>query len=588
MATGFRLHRPVVNPGVPDPVLKYFLARWAELCSPTTPVTVSAPSVSTRVAVRELYALERAKLQSARIRMDSSALGEEALVLIGNDPVIGTLDVATQVACGAEALRDSLSRGTESARGVDARDERADRTARGAWAQTARLCSVLLHMLEEAGYREAAIAAIEDQLDATGGNVLTRCQRMDPLLVCLASEALAGGFDGHFLARRAAVYQERTAEARAARFFSRLLHTDNDYDVYFRVRGAERSDHYATRTHEISVSTEPPATHDPAARQFMALDGALKLCVKVHAADELSAAAAGYRKVRDACAIAALWGGAVPAHPELRCLVRCPELQTERMVAVRSSATHYPVFPRHRMGELLDQALDDRRLTEAASLATSAATELVPDTRLLLLWMAAEHLVGDLGSERAADRVAGAFAPIIARRAPQRSVFAVSYRFGRLPGAQQRQLDAALLPAPSREAAREVERQDALLQALRADDAAVLDPLTEILKASDVVGYVRLNELRKGVAGAGWQAWRRARIEASHDRVRLQIQRLGRRRNLLIHSGSHVVDLECLRHLEFYLGQVFEAVLETKDTKDWEVETAFALERVLYDGETKK
>lgn len=34
--------------------------------------------------------------------------------------------------------------------------------------------------------------------------------------------------------------------------------------------------------------------------------------------------------------------------------------------------------------------------------------------------------------------------------------------------------------------------------------------------------------------------------------------------------------------------QVFEALLEMKATKEWEVETAFVLEKVLHDGESKK
>lgn len=575
---------PLIRTRVANPVANYILCRWSELCSPTSPLTVSAALLNAPVAVRELKELEEAKCANPRIEMCADLLIEETACLLNSDAVARRLGGALSVQASENAWKDYFLWG---------QDEAADRRRRlvrcGAIAQLlgAEHAATAVKMLEE--MIDAATGGehdppgqdnVEGGGDARNANVLTCYQKADPLIALLATQALADGFDARFLTRRARQFA-RSDTLVPASFFARLRHAKARYRVYFRlsVLTAWPEALLPDRVHPFD-GTPPNQTTET--RDFFSQSASGYMYVdEVVAADEYSAATQAHAVLHQTVAAASAWHGTELASPAMPCLV-APLFDTPRQTAylvgrVTSPATHRVPLLTGSTGAVMQQALQDRQLQQVAALAAVASSQVQPEVRFTFLWMALEHLAAAHQGGRIAQTIADAVAPVVATRAPSRSLAALTYRFALLPPQPRSVIQTTL----------GLEGDSTLAYCHRLEEALatrdpVLNSIQDTLKLHDAVGYARLNELRRR---KDWRQWSTERMVDNHRRVQWQVHRLGRMRNLLIHHGHAAVGAEAIRHLEFYLAECLRAMLdELARNPQLSAGEVFELERLRYEA----
>lgn len=555
----------MVKASTANDAFNYLLCRWSELCCPTAPLTVSAPLLNSYASIKELLELESAKLTNDRIRMSADVLIEEVAELLVGDPVAREIGGPLTLYSSDGQWRTYLQHGQEEQRN---------------WQKRKSQCKTLMSLLEPS-YLDTAVTMIEEFVEDTQRSPLTRWQEVERMLPMVAAQALCEGFDARFLFGRA-VQTNRIGSDDVTRFFNRLRHTENRYDVYFKLRGEALSS--AVRLPRgISRHTGAPPSSHPQSVAFFGEPGAQLVCVEdVPAADEHSAGTLAYRELHKFCAFLGASHRREVVRPDIVCVLSPRRSEPDRRyytIEVSSSATHYAPLQRETMAELLDKALSDPRLTSTALLAARASSEISLELRFLLLWMALEQLVtpGGSGSSTMAVRMAEPVASVVAFRAPERSITAITYRFALMADDGKTEVGQAL-GIDSEAAADGFTPYRVLREAFAAGDTGKLDALQEALKEVDLVGYVRLATLRRQ---GPWDEWRRKRAQTDFLRVSRQVNRLTRIRNLLVHNNLSIDSYECVRHLEFYLGECLGAVLSgMEENQGFDVADVLELERL--------
>lgn len=200
-------------------------------------------------------------------------------------------------------------------------------------------------------------------------------------------------------------------------------------------------------------------------------------------------------------------------------------------------------------------------------------------TAVIHLWSALETLTSRTDATGIGERVANAVCPIVAWRRTDKIVTYLAISTVRLCRHIEQDFDRTHLPASR---ANHLDRVDMLaaLSGVR-NNTAILS-LFESCKASPLLCY-RLYKAWQGLSDA--RELLRA-LELSKNRIRWQILRLYRARNLLVHYGQiDELALRLLENAQYYLSTCVSRVLSDLSAhQEWSIETSLEYQRQRFEG----
>ncbi|MEX3967804.1 hypothetical protein AB4Y42_37325 [Paraburkholderia sp. EG286B] len=302
----------------------------------------------------------------------------------------------------------------------------------------------------------------------------------------------------------------------------------------------------------------------------------------VSAASRLKAASQALSEISKLIQLHALYANSVAVGASAKVLV---EEEGQYEVVEVTPSRHFGLEPRRKAEELsrdrylmLKTRLRGRlaNLLESHSLAVSAN-----DARSAVfhLWTALETLASGLGSEGIGDRVANVVAPIVAWRRVDKIVTYLAFSAHQLRGHAGLKYDLSLFP---RSDGRSIHKFDIL----KCVTGKFKNP--EIMAAFDLFGQSPLLNFRLH------RTWHecsspvelRSTLQKSQKKIKWQVMRFYRARNLLVHYGEvdHLA-LRLLENAQYYLSTCVGRVLnDLQANESWELNTSLEFQRHRFES----
>lgn len=267
------------------------------------------------------------------------------------------------------------------------------------------------------------------------------------------------------------------------------------------------------------------------------------------------------------------------ASHEISLLVLVEDGRNLRKVDV-SPGQHYGLFPRNshiattrsrieQLGERLDGRMTN--VLGAHALGISAAD---PRAALSHFWTSLEAMVGGFGVGSIGDRVANLIAPIVTSRRIHKVVTYLALSIYETKRAMGLEVDARLMPSSTKG---HVSREDVLSCLTGVGNNNGIMDLFRVCAVSPLLCFHLLN---------AWQDLSRPRdlaktLKRSEQKVRWQVLRIYRARNIFVHKGGNdELVWRLLENVQSYISFVVGRIMfDLSSPNNWNLDTALEFER---------